>query len=303
MGPGVWCAADNWGMSHDENNVPGGGTGPDPRVVRPPGVLSPNDPSSGPVSADQLTVLAHDLSNMIDGSMRWLGLAIAAMPEGAASDPGEELSVARQQIETVQATLHRMSSLVGAAMRSATVPIGSPMLGVSESVTIGMAVDHAIDVVRPLAAQCGVRIEAQIEPEAGAVAAGPVYTVILNGLFNAAQSIERSQRRDPLDPSGRINVNVSLVSNGDELLIDIIDDGQGLGTLDDVSRCFEHGFSCRSEGSGMGLSMSKRIVESLEGVIELMKRDDTIGHARPGAILRIRIPTQHPSCDPDRLIG
>jgi signal transduction histidine kinase len=299
----MWCAADNLGMSHELNNTSGGASGPDPRVVRPPGVLAPSDPSSGPAGADQLTVLAHDLSNMIDGSMRWLGLAIAAMPEGSGSDPGAELAAARRQIETVHATLHRMSSLVGAAMRSATVPIGSPMLGVSESVTIGMAIDHAIDVVRPLASQSGVRIEAHIEPGAGAVAAGPVYSVILNGLFNAAQSIERSQRRDPLDPSGSIRVNASLVSNGDELQLDIVDDGQGLGNLDDVSRCFEHGFSCREDGAGLGLAMSKQIVESLEGVIELVKRDDTVGHARPGAILRIRIPTQQPSHDRDRLIG
>jgi hypothetical protein len=181
------------------------------RTVRPPArpALAPEDPSSGPLNADRLTVVAHELRNMLDGSMRWLGLAAAALPEGEVAGDADRLCAAREQILTVQGTLERMSSMVNAALRSRTVPIGSPLLGVSSVVTLGMAIDHALDVVRPLAHERGVQVRVTIDPEAGGVPAGPLYTVVLNGVINAVQSIGRAAERDTLNPGGLVEIRQS----------------------------------------------------------------------------------------------
>ncbi|CAN0585250.1 unnamed protein product, partial [Laminaria digitata] len=197
-------------------NTPGGDDSqsqhmPEKRTVRPPGVHDVRDPSAGPVAADQLTVLAHDLSNMLDGSMRWLSLAAAAMPADEQGNPGDDLTKAREQIGTVLTTLERMSTMVNAAMRSKSVPIGSALLGVSGMTTIAMAIDHAVDVVRPMASASGAGIKVRIDPRAGRLPAGPLYTVVLNGLFNAVQSIARATSADALDPGGEIEV----VARGD----------------------------------------------------------------------------------------
>ena len=283
---------NNSNPTPDDSNNPA----PEKKTVRPPGVLESRDPSSGPMAADHLTVLAHDLSNMLDGSMRWLGLAAAALPEEDRSKDAENLTKAREQIGTVLSTLERMSTMVNAAMRSKSVPIGSPLLGVSSVVTIAMAIDHAVDVVRPLAGQAGVRIDVRIDPRGGRLPAGPMYTVVLNGLFNAVESISKATRPDSLDPGGLIEIVARVDSKREETVIEIFDDGIGLDSCVRNNRAFKHGVSTNKDHQGIGLSMAQQIVEQLEGIITLTQRENRQGTSRPGAVLRVCIPSV---ADPD----
>lgn len=274
------------------------------RTVRPPArpALAPEDPSSGPLNADRLTVVAHELRNMLDGSMRWLGLAAAALPEGEVAGDADRLCAAREQILTVQGTLERMSSMVNAALRSRTVPIGSPLLGVSSVVTLGMAIDHALDVVRPLAHERGVQVRVTIDPEAGGVPAGPLYTVVLNGVINAVQSIGRAAERDTLNPGGLVEVRAFRDRVHPDIVVDILDDGAGVDPSVRGERAFRHGVSTRADGHGIGLAISRQIVASLDGVISLADREDREGSHRPGAVLRVRFPIPDPAAG-DRLVG
>lgn len=265
-------------------------------------MLAPEDPSSGPLNADRLTVVAHELRNMLDGSMRWLGLAAAALPEGEVSGDADRLCAAREQILTVQGTLERMSSMVNAALRSRTVPIGSPLLGVSSVVTLGMAIDHALDVVRPLAHERGVQVRVTIDPEAGGVPAGPLYTVVLNGVINAVQSIGRAAERDTLNPGGLVEVRAFRDRVHTDIVVDILDDGAGVDPSVRGERAFRHGVSTRDDGHGIGLAISRQIVASLDGVISLADREDREGSHRPGAVLRVRFPIPDPAAG-DRLVG
>ncbi len=295
-------------MSHDNTNDSNSNPTPEKKIVSPPmrarNTLPPRDPSAGPDSADNLTTLAHDLSNLIDGSMRWLSLAITQMDPNS-KDPNEQLDTARQQIDTVQQTLHRMSTMVNIAMRSNSIHIGSPMLGVSEAVSTAMAIDHAVDVVRPLASQAGVRIEIDIDHSAGSIPAGPLYTVVLNALFNAVQSIQRATRVDSLDPGGLIKVAATTDKSHDELVITITDDGVGLTPGISPEQPFKHGYSTESsdQPNGMGLSISRQIVDQLEGVITLTNRPDQQTSTRPGAILTARVPIPHDDQSLDREVG
>jgi signal transduction histidine kinase len=263
---------------------------PEKRTVRAPGVHDVRDPSAGPVAADQLTVLAHDLSNMLDGSMRWLSLAAAAMPADERGNPGDDLTKAREQIGTVLSTLERMSTMVNAAMRSKSVPIGSALLGVSGMTTIAMAIDHAVDVVRPMASASGAGIKVRIDPRAGRLPAGPLYTVVLNGLFNAVQSIARATSADALDPGGKIEVVARVDPKREETIIEIFDDGVGLDPKARNNRAFKHGVSTKDEHRGIGLSMAHQIVEQMEGIITLAQREDRENSVRPGAVLRVCVP-------------
>lgn len=305
-------------MSHDNTNEPGNNPTPEKKIVSPPmrrkQPLPPRDNSAGPDSADHLTTLAHDLSNLIDGSMRWLSLAvtkIAPDDSPSATDPNEQLDTARQQIDTVQQTLHRMSTMVNTAMRSNTVPIGSPILGVSEAITTAMAIDHAVDVVRPLASQAGVRIEIDIHPDAGNLPVGPLYTVVLNALFNGVQSIQRATRVDALDPGGLIHIDASVDTAHDELVIAITDDGAGLTPGISPEQPFKHGYTTGNQETftdntqsfgGVGLAISRQIIEQLEGLITLTNRPDHQNASRPGAILTARVPVPHDDTS-DQTIG
>lgn len=276
---------------------------PGRRTVRPPGSCGPEDPSSGPQTADRLTTVAHELRNMLDGSMRWLGLAAAALPEGDLTNDSEKLVAAREQILTVQGTLERMSSMVNAALRSKSVPLGSPLLGVSAVVNLGMAIDHALDVVRPLGNERGVQFVVDIQPEAGIVAAGPMYTVVLNGLINAVQSIGRAAERDRLNPGGVVEVSARMDTLHEEVVVDIRDDGAGVDASVRGEKAFRHGVTTREDGHGIGLAISRQIVESMEGIISLAQREDREGTHRPGALLRVRIPVGGDRHNLDRRVG
>lgn len=272
---------------------------PDPKVVRPPGTLPAQNPSSGPHNADKLTTLAHDLSNMIDGSMRWLSLAIAALPndqkDDAPSDPEGQIGGVREQVETVQTMLERMSTMVNAALRSGDVPIGSPILGVMPSVPLGVAIDHAVDAVAPLSSSVGAEVRVSIDQAAGGVPAGPLYTVVLNGLFNAVQSIERGEGAHAGSDRPVVEISASYDEGRDELLIEISDEGPGVekGIREFA---FEPGVSCEPDRSGIGLAMSRQIIEQLEGVIDLNNRPDM-----RGAVLSVRVPV--PEDETEREIG
>jgi len=258
---------------------------PDRRVVRPPRALPAANPSSGPANADRLTALAHDLSNMIDGSMRWLGLAIAALPDqDNRAEPGESLGAARTQIETARATLERMGSMVDAAMRAGAVPIGSDALGPDACVSIGVAIDHAIDATAPLTHAAGLHVEARIDKDAGARPAGPLYTVVLNGIFNAVRACELAPSAEG---RGVIEIDAAIDASREELVITITDDGAGLDPGLDPHDIFEPGgTSDPGDHSGLGLALARQIVEGLEGIIDLRNRTD--GH--PGAALTVRVP-------------
>jgi signal transduction histidine kinase len=265
-------------------------------------VCGPQDPSSGPLTADRLTLVAHELRNMLDGSMRWLGLAAAALPEGEVVGDAERLAAAREQIMTVQGTLERMSSMVNAALRSKGVPIGSPLLGVSEAVSLGMAIDHAADVVRPLAMERGVQITLSIGPDAGCVPAGLLYTVVLNAMINAVQSIGRAAEKDTLNPGGLVEVSASIDPKTGEAVVAVTDDGAGIDPRVRGERAFRHGVSTRDDGHGIGLAISRQIVASMSGTISLSDRADRPGAARPGAVLRVRIPVPDAGAG-ERMVG
>jgi signal transduction histidine kinase len=303
-------------MSHDNtnesNNNPTPQNKPGKKVVSPPmrksTTLPPRHSDAGPNSADHLTTLAHDLSNLIDGSMRWLSLAVTQMDPNEipnTNEPNDQLDAARQQIDTVQQTLHRMSNMVNTAMRSHTVPIGSPMLGVSEAINTAMAIDHAVDVVRPLASQAGVRIEIDINQSAGSIPVGPLYTVILNALFNSIQSISRATKADSLDPGGLIQIAAIIDQSHDELVITISDDGVGLSPGTNPELPFKHTNTSSESSTGIGLSIARQIVDQLEGVITLTNRPNQSTTTRPGALLTVRVPIPHQdeSNPGDRLIG
>lgn len=292
-------------MTHDNTNESNNNPTPEKKVVSPPmrskKTLPPNDPSAGPESADQLTTLAHDLSNLIDGSMRWLSIAATGI-DSDQPDPNEQLDTALEQINTVQQTLHRMSTMVNVAMRSNTVPIGSPILGVSTAITTAMAIHHAVDVVAPLAAQAGIRIQINIDPEAGNLPIGPLYTVVLNALFNSVQSIGRATKADSLDPGGLINIDAAIDTKHDELVLTITDDGVGLTPGTNPELPFKHEYSTNNSKSqtnnfgGLGLAIARQIIDQLEGVITL-----TTNHKnaqRPGATLTARVPIPDQDTNP-----
>jgi len=277
-------------MSQQNHNRPG----PPIRVtVRPPGDVP--DPADAPFAVERLAALGHDLGNLLDGSMRCLSLARRSLGNTAIQTE-EERSVQRH-LGTVYGALERMADLVHAAMKGSSSVVGSATLCPSQPITLETAITHAADVVGPEAAERGIQIVLSISPDAAALSAGPLYSVILNGLRNAIESIVRAQPRDVGVRTGSVEVSATLKPVGpvddasiDLVLLEIRDDGRGLPGTEDPNRAFDFGYTTKPGGAGVGLALAREVVREYGGMIELVRRTDRGSPTRPGAILKVAYP-------------
>ncbi|MEY1662590.1 sensor histidine kinase [Isoalcanivorax beigongshangi] len=106
--------------------------------------------------------------------------------------------------------------------------------------------------------------------------------VLLNLLRNA---IEANREAHPTSRS-RVELAAWLDDSGD-MLIEVRDQGPGL-TGDDRNRIFTPFYTRKAEGLGLGLSMSRTIIEGFGGALDLADRPG------PGLTFRCRLPVRRP---------
>ena len=101
----------------------------------------------------------------------------------------------------------------------------------------------------------------------------------MNLVINAEQAIG--------DRGGHIDVRTAQAARRKQVTIEIRDDGSGI-TAEDLPRVFDPFFTTKDSGSGLGLSMTLRIVREHGG--------DIVATRRPagGAIFTVSLPTTRP---------
>lgn len=257
--------------------------------------------ADAPFALERLTVLAHEIANLLDGSLRCLGLArgsLQALPAHHA-----ELDAVRRYVDTVNSSLERMADLVNAAMRGTASVVGSPSLSPKRTICLSEALAHAADVIYPEAHERGVEIHLDLAPAVAPLPIGPLYSVLLNGLRNALEAITREHpaskgRSAPASTGGGGRIDVvgrrrplgSRRGAFDLVELEIRDDGPGISGLSDASAAFSFGFSTKPGGMGVGLALSREVVAEMGGTIELLPRTPPLPAPRPGAVLRICYP-------------
>jgi two-component system OmpR family sensor kinase len=129
----------------------------------------------------------------------------------------------------------------------------------------GRGIDLGFDLVEPLC----VRAEQ------------PILAAIIRNL------LDNALRFTPQD--GRIDVGV--YREDDTAILQIEDTGPGIAStdLDQIFEPFFRGSRPQGEGSGLGLSIVKRLVETLGGSIELENID---GSGQSGLRVTVRLPLE-----------
>jgi signal transduction histidine kinase len=254
-------------------------------IVRPAGLAV--DPIDSAFVTDRLTTLTHELANLLDGSMRCLTLAqrsVGRSVESGAAPTAQELA---RHLETVQAAMRQMSELVKCAMQG--VPLSHAHASPDGAGGLAEAIRHAVEVMMPLADERGIRLSVNVPQELIDVAAGPVFAVVTNALRNSIEAIERTGRTDgAIDVTARAEPGRS----GRCVILEIADDGEGPPDLpirggDSV---FRLGYTTKPGGSGVGLAVSRELVQELGGTIQLIRREADPATARTGALLRVTFP-------------
>lgn len=280
-------------MSHPEERKPNSDRRP-PRALPAPSWASGDHPDAvdGPFVIERLTALTHDLGNLLDGSLRCLGLARRSLARRVGGIDAASNDEALRQIDTVYGALERMADLVQAAMRGSASVVASPAVSPRRPFTLHEALLHAARVLAPMAVELRTKMEVACADELASATAGPIYTVILNALRNALESIQRvpdHHRRD----GGRVDVRAwTRTSGGGQrfIVVDVLDDGAGIHSVGEGVRAFDIGVSSKPGGLGVGLALSREVVRELAGTIELRPRMDIADPVRPGAMLRVTYP-------------
>ena len=100
-----------------------------------------------------------------------------------------------------------------------------------------------------------------------------LYQVILNGMRNAVQSMKEGG-----------NLVISVSPDRRWVKIRIEDTGSGIPT-EEIHRLFTPFHTTKTDGTGLGLAYSRKVIEGMGGRITLANRED-----RTGAVLTIRLP-------------
>jgi len=86
-----------------------------------------------------------------------------------------------------------------------------------------------------------------------------IHQVLLNLLLNSVQAIESS---------GTVRVAVFTRNEGQDAVITVSDTGRGIAA-EDLPHIFRPFFTTKGNGTGLGLSLARRIVEEHHGQIEV----------------------------------
>jgi len=233
-------------------------------------------------AADRLSRLTHDLRGLLDGSLRWVGLAARALPDAAAATE-EDIERTRRQLETVHGALERMAELIASESGDRT------WSAVAARATWSEAIEHAAETLRLTAADACCRVTTDIDPQAGRLPIGPMYSVVLNGLRNAIESVDRANRAIPGDGEVAVALRLDRSGASPRVVMEISDNGEGPPLDGGAAAVFRAGYTTRAEGRGIGLSLSRELVQEAGGRISL-EEGRGAQPGRPGAILRAVVP-------------
>jgi PAS domain S-box-containing protein len=198
--------------------------------------------------------VAHEINN----PLTYVQLSLERL-ERDLIELGAEAAPLREHIRNAQHGTGRVATIVRdlrAFARAEAEPIGS--------VDVAEVIDRALKMV-----EHDLRHRAQLVRQySGYVppvvaSAGRLEQVLVNLLINAVQSLAAG------DPT-RDTITVAVTSDGTEVAIVVRDTGIGIPEAD-RDRVFEPFFTTKAadEGTGLGLAVSKRIVEAMDGRITL----------------------------------
>lgn len=163
---------------------------------------------------------------------------------------------ARGLLENIIKEVERLREITEEYLRFARLPRPEPV-----PVDLNHAAVELLEFVRSELDQAGVRARVDPDPAVRPALVDPnqVRAALLNLVRNA---------REALEPKGGGHVVVKVRSLGEHATVEVSDDGPGMSE-EAMEHLYEPFFSTKPQGTGLGLSLVKRIVEVQCGRIDV----------------------------------
>lgn len=224
----------------------------------------PVDPT---IVSDRLGELAHEVNNLLDGSMRQVGLVLHRVE--AVQGHVAELDDLDRRLKSVLVSMQQMGRLVEQAGNN-RVPIGGD---IGNSLSIEEAIEHACAMFEQRAAVHGISITRDVGREARDLPAATLPCVLLNGLKNAIEAMTRRPNPGVITLTARLG----QLTGERRLVLEIADEGPGLPLPLLGKDVFGAGVTSKSSGLGIGLGIVKQAVVEVGGQVELVPQVGGVG--------------------------
>ena len=208
------------------------------------------------------TGLAHEIRNPLAGIAGVIEIVGRDLP---ASSPAKSVvKEIRQEITQINRIL---SDLLETARPRA------PEIRASD---LNTTIEHAVMLARQQVVSKPIQVDFKRAENLGNVEhdSGQMHQVLLNLLLNAVQAID-----------GTGAVRVAVFKRGDSAVITVSDTGRGIDP-EHLPNIFKPFYTTKGEGTGLGLSLARRIVEEHHG------RIDVASNPGKGTTFTITIPVR-----------
>jgi two-component system sensor kinase FixL len=200
---------------------------------------------------EMASALAHELNqplsavaNYLQGSKRLLQNS----PDPSAPVIMEALDKASEQAVRAGQVIHRLRDFVARGETEKRIESIKKLVEEASALALVAAKDHS------------VRMNLQLDPSLDLVVVDRVQIqqVLLNLLRNGLEAMQSSERRELIVSSGP--------AKNDMVAVDVADTGSGISP-DVASRLFQPFVTTKRQGMGVGLSISRTIIQSHGGQI------------------------------------
>jgi two-component system nitrogen regulation sensor histidine kinase NtrY len=189
----------------------------------------------------------------------------------------EDKAVFEQCTETIVRQVDDIRRMVDEFSRFARMP--KPVI---EGEDVADTVRQAVFLMRVGHPDIDIQAEIKEEPMRAQFDRRLISQALTNIIKNASEAIEAV----PQEQLGRGRIDVIAAREGDDIVIDVIDNGIGLPKVS-RARLLEPYVTTREKGTGLGLAIVGRVLEDHGGRIELNDAADIRPGAR-GAWMRLR---------------
>lgn len=198
--------------------------------------------------------LAHEIRNPLNS----LNAHLQLLQEDIASD--ERLKDGREylvRIEKIRDEVQRLNRILNDFLRYMRLP--DPKLAPTDMRSL---VEEVLDFIEPESRRLGIEVRREVEPVPQVMAdSAQIKQALLNLILNA---------HDAMPKGGRMTLSVK--PEGRFVRVDVSDTGAGIPPQM-IEKVFEPFYSTKSEGTGLGLSMVKQIMDNHSGKIKVKSEE------------------------------